>query len=232
MAEREQVKPFASATLGGVRSSSSSDDDEALSMEMQLRKRRYIQCCGCIAALFLILAVVVLVLSFTVFRIGDPLIRLNSLTIQSLDISTNGSLKTRVNLTLLVDVSVKNPNAATFKFDNCSTTIYYGGRVVGEGVHFQEKIKPRRTLRRNVTVAIDPVKFVEVPGFITDLMVAKRLNIPQQWLSRREVQARTRFLKFINDDDSYLLKLWNYKVIGPIPRMHESGGAKYPASLV
>ncbi|KAB2054267.1 hypothetical protein ES319_A12G243500v1 [Gossypium barbadense] len=177
MAEREQVKPFASATLGGVRSSSSSDDDEALSMEMQLRKRRYIQCCGCIAALFLILAVVVLVLSFTVFRIGDPLIRLNSLTIQSLDISTNGSLKTRVNLTLLVDVSVKNPNAATFKFDNCSTTIYYGGRVVGEGVHFQEKIKPRRTLRRNVTVAIDPVKFVEVPGFITDLRVAKRLNV-------------------------------------------------------
>ncbi|MBA0634315.1 hypothetical protein Godav_024878 [Gossypium davidsonii] len=177
MAEREQVKPFASVTLGGVRSSSSSDDDEALSMEMQLRKRRYIQCCGCIAALFLILAVVVLVLSFTVFRIGDPLIRLNSLTIQSLDISTNGSLKTHVNLTLLVDVSVKNPNAATFKFDNGSTTIYYGGRVVGEGVHFQEKIKPRRTLRRNVTVEIDPVKFVDVPDFITDLMVAKRLNV-------------------------------------------------------
>lgn len=176
MAEQEQVKPFASPTFGGVRSSSS-DDDEALSMELRPRKRRYIQFCGCIASLFLILAVVLLVLSFTLFRIGDPLIRLNSVTIQSLDISTNGSSKTSVNLTLLVDVSVKNPNAATFKFDNGSTTIYYGGRVVGEGVHLQEKIKPRRTLRRNVTVEIDPVKFVDVPGFFTDLTVAKRLNV-------------------------------------------------------
>ncbi|MBA0563920.1 hypothetical protein Golob_008880 [Gossypium lobatum] len=198
MAEREQVKPFASVTLGGVRSSSSSDDDEALSMKMQLRKRRYIQCCGCIAALFLILAVVVLVLSFTVFRIGDPLIRLNSLTIQSLDISTNGSLQsTRVNLTLLVDVSVKNPNAATFKFDNGSTTIYYGGRVVGEGVHFQEKIKPRRTLRRNVTVEIDPVKFVDVPRFVTDLMVAKRLNVSSHTRISGRVNIMNLFKKHV-----------------------------------
>ncbi|KAE8712770.1 Detected protein of unknown function [Hibiscus syriacus] len=173
MVEQEQVKPFAPMAFGAQ----SSDDDEALSMELQSKKKRYIQCCGCITALLLILATVVLILFFTVFRIQDPMVWLNSITIQSLEISTKGILRTDVNVTLLADVSVENPNAATFKFNNGMTTIYYGGRVVGEGIHFQGKAKPRRTLRKNVTVEIDPEKFLADPSFVIKIMGSKGLNI-------------------------------------------------------
>ncbi|GMJ06237.1 hypothetical protein like AT2G46150 [Hibiscus trionum] len=170
MAEQQQVKPFAPVLF----EARSSDSDEA---EPQPKKTTYILCIGCIAALFLVLAVTVLTLSFTVFHIQDPMIRLNSMTIQSLEISSNGILRTDVNVQLLVDVSIKNPNAASFKFDNGTVMVYYGGRVVGEGSHFQGKAKARRTLRRNVTVEIDPEKFLTDPGFVADIIGSKGLNI-------------------------------------------------------
>ncbi|XVF13050.1 hypothetical protein REPUB_Repub08aG0174300 [Reevesia pubescens] len=166
MAEQEQIKPLAPVAF-----QTPSDDEKALSKQMKLEKRIYIQCCGCIAALSLILAVVVLILFFTVFRIHDPKIRVNSVTIQRLELLVlpNRTLRTDVNVTLLVDVSVKNPNVATFKFNNSTTLIYYAGRVVGEGNHLQGKAKARRTLRRNVTVEIVPDKILAVPSLMTDL---------------------------------------------------------------
>ncbi|GMJ00306.1 hypothetical protein HRI_003699800 [Hibiscus trionum] len=173
MVEQEQVKPFAPMAFRAR----SSNDHEALSLELQSKNRRYVHCCGSIAALFLILATVVLALFFTVFRIQDPMVRLNSITIQSLEISNKGILRTDVNVTLLADVSVKNPNAATFRFGNGTTMIYYGGRVVGEGIHSQGEAKPRRTLRRNVTVEINPEKFLADPSFVIDIIGSKELNV-------------------------------------------------------
>ncbi|XP_039052003.1 uncharacterized protein LOC120193619 [Hibiscus syriacus] len=66
---------------------------------------------------------------------------------------------------------------STFKFDNGTTMIYYGGRMVGEGIHFKGKAKPKRTLRRNVTVEIDPEKFLADPGFVIEIISSKGLNI-------------------------------------------------------
>ncbi|OMP06105.1 Late embryogenesis abundant protein, LEA-14 [Corchorus olitorius] len=173
MGDREQVKPLAPAAF-----QSRSDDEEALSKQFKLKNKKYvIQCCGCVAALVLILAVVILVLFFTVFRIHDPKIRFNSATIlQPPAFFPNGSLRTDVNVTLFADVSVKNPNAASFKFNNSTTLIYYGGKVVGEGVHLQGKAEARRTLRRNVTVNIIPEKVLEVPNAVADF-ASGALNI-------------------------------------------------------
>ncbi|KAL4385233.1 hypothetical protein GQ457_15G009080 [Hibiscus cannabinus] len=186
MVEQEQVKPSAPMAFRAH----SSYDDEALS---RTRRRRYFHCCGSIAALFLILATIVLALLFTVFRIQDPMVRLNSITIQRLQISTKGILRTDVNLTLLADVSVKNPNSATFKFDNGTTMVYYGGRVVGEGIHSRGEAKPRRTLRRNVTVEIDAEKFVADPSFVIDIVGSKELNVS----SYTRISGRINIMKII-----------------------------------
>ncbi|XVF51403.1 hypothetical protein PTKIN_Ptkin04bG0182600 [Pterospermum kingtungense] len=187
MAEHEQVKPLAPGAF-----QTRSDDEEALSTQSKLKKKRYIQCCGCVTALLLILAVVILVLFFTVFRIHDPKIRMNSVTIQQLELLPNGSLRTDVNVTLLADVSVKNPNVATFKFNNSTTLIYYGGKVVGEAYHIQGRVKARRTLRRNVTVAIVPDKILAVPSLISDIN-SGALNIS----SYTNVLGRVKILSII-----------------------------------
>ncbi|XWS50022.1 hypothetical protein CRYUN_Cryun12cG0052800 [Craigia yunnanensis] len=187
MAEREQIKPLAPVAF-----QARSDDEEALSMQLKLKKKKYIQCCGCISALLLIQAVVVLVLFFTVFHIHDPKIQMNSITIQRLEFLSNDSLRTDVNVTLLADVSVKNPNVATFKFNNSTTLIYYGGRVVGEGNHLQGKAKARRTLRRNVTVEIVPEKILAVPSFMSDI-TSGALNIS----SYTRISGRVKIMNII-----------------------------------
>ncbi|KAK8486775.1 hypothetical protein V6N13_073573 [Hibiscus sabdariffa] len=173
MAEQEQAKPFVLVAFGAR----SGDNDEAFSMQQFSEKRRSTLCIGFIAAVFLVLAIVVLTLFLTVFHIQDPIIRLNSMTIQSLEMSPKGTLRIDGSVKLLADVSVKNPNAASFKLDNGTVTVYYGGRVVGEGSYFPGKARPRRTLRRNVTVEIDPEEFLSDPGFVTDIIGSKGLNI-------------------------------------------------------
>lgn len=61
MARRDQVKPLAPVEVHRPRS----DEDEVLFAQFKLRQRKYLKCCGCVAALFLILAVVSLILAFT-----------------------------------------------------------------------------------------------------------------------------------------------------------------------
>ncbi|KAE8662044.1 Detected protein of unknown function [Hibiscus syriacus] len=173
MGEPEEVTPFAPIAFGAR----CSDNEEAFSTDPPSKKRTFILCFGSIAAFFLSLAIIVIILSFLVFRVQDPMISLNSVTIQSLEVSTKGILSADVNLTLLADVSVKNPNAVTFKFDNGTMMVYYRGRVVGEGTRFKGKAKPRRTLRRNVTVEIDPENFLTDPDFVTDIIGSKGVNI-------------------------------------------------------
>ncbi|XP_040987804.1 uncharacterized protein LOC121235525 [Juglans microcarpa x Juglans regia] len=153
----QQVKPLAPKAYR-IRS----DEDEALYTQQRLGRRRCIKCCGCFTALFLILAVVMLVLSFTVFHIKDPMIRMNSMTLQQL--VGAGALQA----TVIADVSVKNPNAVAFRYGNSTTIVYYRGETVGEGTIPQGKAKARRTQRMNMTMYIMLDKILAVPSYRND----------------------------------------------------------------
>lgn len=82
---------------------------------------------------------------------------------------TNGSLRQDVNVTLLADVSVKNPNVASFRFGNTTTTLYYGGTAVGEGRTPGGKARARRTLRLNMTLDVIPAKLMALPALRNEL---------------------------------------------------------------
>ncbi|XP_059441268.1 uncharacterized protein LOC132173708 [Corylus avellana] len=150
MAEKEQGKPL---TRFSYRTRS--DEDEELSTELKFRQRKYIKCCGCVTAVFLLIAVTLLVLGFTVFHIKDPEVRMNSVTLPQLNLAAfNGTSGQRPNITLTADVSVKNPNAASFRYTNSTTSVYYRGEMVGEAQIPSGKAKARHTLRMNLTVDI------------------------------------------------------------------------------
>ncbi|XP_035543627.1 uncharacterized protein LOC118347702 [Juglans regia] len=153
----QQVKPLAPKAYRFR-----SDEDEALYMQQRLHRRRCIKCCGCFTALFLILAVVMLVLAFTVFHIKDPVIRMNSVTLQQ-PVGA-GALRA----TVIADVSVKNPNLVAFRYGNSTTTVYYRGEMVGEGTIPQGKAKARRTQRMNMTMYIMLDKILAVPSYNKD----------------------------------------------------------------
>ncbi|KAG6383978.1 hypothetical protein SASPL_156231 [Salvia splendens] len=64
----------------------------------------------------------------TIFHVKHP-----SLEIISVKIDGLNSLSNNNNPMLVADVSIKNPNAASFKFHEAATEVYYDGTLVGEG---------------------------------------------------------------------------------------------------
>ncbi|KAG6414437.1 hypothetical protein SASPL_127159 [Salvia splendens] len=91
------------------------------------RHHRCLKCCGCSAALLLILAVTTLILMLTIFHVKHPLLEIILVKIDGLNLLSSN------NPTLVADVSIKNPNAASFKFHEAATEVYYDCALVGEG---------------------------------------------------------------------------------------------------
>ncbi|CAI9764859.1 unnamed protein product [Fraxinus pennsylvanica] len=167
MAERDQVRPLAPAS-----ERISSDDEEiALQNVKNLKKRRCIKCCGCIAAVILIQAAVVVILIFTVFKVKDPIIRMNNVIVTKLE-PINATMplpRPGSNMSITADISVKNPNYASFKFPNTSTTLFLHGTVIGDAQGPPGKSKARRTTRMNVTVNIIADRILSQPSLGDDI---------------------------------------------------------------
>ena len=168
-----------------------SDEEEAMSREVKVKQfhhRKYIKCCGCVTALILILAVTLLVLGFTVFWIKDPVIKMNSIKLGG-----GSAVRSGTNLTLVADVSVKNPNVASFKFSNATTSITYNDTVIGQAWTPPGKVKARRTLRMNVTVEIIPDKILALSRLWGDVVSSRSINIS----SCTRIRGRVKILKII-----------------------------------
>ncbi|KAK8588028.1 hypothetical protein V6N13_086983 [Hibiscus sabdariffa] len=168
MVGREQVRPLAPAA-----DAPSSDDGEAASQLKQVKRKKFIKCCGCIAALIIILAVVIVILIFTVFRVKDPIIKMKGVSITNLEL-INGTSTVPIprpgsNISLIADVSVKNPNIASFKYRNTTTTLYYHGTVVGDARGPGGSAKARRTMQMNITVNIMTDQLLDNPNLIADV---------------------------------------------------------------
>ncbi|PHT96592.1 hypothetical protein BC332_34482 [Capsicum chinense] len=109
-----------------------------------------------------------------VFKVKDPIITMNGVTVEKLDlVNTGGTIlpmpKPGSNMTIKADVSVKNPNFASFRYSNTTTTISYHDTVVGEARGPSGKSKARGTTRINVTIDIITDKIVSHPGLQNDI---------------------------------------------------------------
>lgn len=156
------------------RLSSGGDDENIMaspSWAAKARRRRSIKICCCIAALLVILAIVILIiLIFTVFRVKNPKIRLNNWTITKLEL-VNGTIpKPGVNISLIADMSVKNPNVASFKYgDTVVTGLYHRGDLVGEARGPPGLVRAWRTLRMNLTVDLITDRAMSSPNLSADI---------------------------------------------------------------
>ncbi|KAI3706969.1 hypothetical protein L6452_25090 [Arctium lappa] len=148
--------------------------DEALSTELKKQHqgfRKRTVWCGIITAVILVIAVVMLVLGFTVFHVKNPRIIMNSVAITGLDRVNQMDLLTgKANLTVVADVSVKNPNVAAFKFEKSNASLLYHEVVVGVADVAGGIAKARRTMRLNLTFEVMLAKVAGDQHFATDLM--------------------------------------------------------------
>ncbi|KAL9329975.1 hypothetical protein ACSQ67_004978 [Phaseolus vulgaris] len=160
----QHIKPLA-PFISSTHFNTLEDQDHIFEQRKNIRLRKFILCCGCATAIAVLLVVIVLVLGFTVYNVKDPEVRMNGVTLIS---GTFASGSTE-NVTLLADISVKNPNAFTFRFGNASTDVYYNGEGIGEGESPSGKAKARRTIRVNTTMEIMSKKLLANPFLDTDL---------------------------------------------------------------
>ncbi|KAK1321202.1 hypothetical protein QJS10_CPA03g00281 [Acorus calamus] len=166
--KKEQVRPLAISPTHELENPFSSSSSPSSKFKLHYRRRRHcILCCGCATATAAIVAVVLLVLALTVFKVKEPNITMNSLTLQNFQVAL--ATPVTINLTVTADVSVKNPNAASFNFGNTTTSISYRGTTMGE-VHGPPGEAPaHRTVRMNLTVDVLGDKLIGVPSLLGDV---------------------------------------------------------------
>ncbi|EXC34332.1 hypothetical protein L484_006687 [Morus notabilis] len=172
MADRkEQVKPLAPAFYlfrSDEEDNTNNDDNKNKSFFADRRRNSCVKRCGCASAILVIAAVTMMILAITVFHVKGPIVKMTSVTVDPLQTYANGTIDTDKNVTLVAGVSVKNPNAASFRYANTTTTVFYGGAAVGEGWNAAGKAKARRTVKMNLTVEISTAKMLESPGLLKD----------------------------------------------------------------
>ncbi|KAM6557617.1 hypothetical protein CsatB_004636 [Cannabis sativa] len=167
MAEKDQVRPLAS--ISPNRFSTEEQQHHHHHHHNLHRKKSYAKCCGCITAIILLIAVTFLILAFTVFDVKGPIIKMISVTGDPRQLANLAAvIAGSSNLTLIADMSVKNPNVASFRFGNTTTAVFYGGAEVGEGRNPGGIARARRTMRMNLTVDVSPAKLVAAPGFLAE----------------------------------------------------------------
>ncbi|KAM0991792.1 hypothetical protein ACFX13_010308 [Malus domestica] len=111
-------------------------------------------CLAATAAVF-VATIVLVILCLTVFKAKNPTTTVNSAVLKDLDVSLNiPRVSVDMNLTLGVDLSVKNPNKVGFKYKNSTASLNYRGTQVGEAQIGSGKISADQTKPMNVTLTI------------------------------------------------------------------------------
>ncbi|XP_024989055.1 late embryogenesis abundant protein At1g64065 [Cynara cardunculus var. scolymus] len=184
MDEREQVRPLAPA-----------NDEEPILEKTTLQRRNHvIKWCGYMVTVVILLLVLLVILIFTVFKIKEPEIRMNSVMVDRSFNLINGTIpQPGTNMSLIADISVKNPNFASFRYKNTTTSLYYHGTVVGAARGPPGRSKARRTTRMNITVDIMVDSILGNPNLESDL---GRGLLTMSSYTR--VGGRVKILTFIN----------------------------------
>uniref|UniRef100_A0A7N0SXA6 Late embryogenesis abundant protein LEA-2 subgroup domain-containing protein n=1 Tax=Kalanchoe fedtschenkoi TaxID=63787 RepID=A0A7N0SXA6_KALFE len=193
MVDKDQVLPLAFSTNGRSAEDNTpvAADEAKLTADPKTRRRRCFKICGVITAAFLLIAILIIVLIFTLFRVRDPIIKLDGVEINNLG-TLMGIPKQGTNITLTAHVIVKNPNIASFRYPNTTTMLYYHGNVVGEARGPPGKAKAQRSQRITASVDLFTGRFMADPNLMSDV-AAGTIVVG----SYTKVGGRIRMLKFV-----------------------------------
>jgi hypothetical protein len=147
-----------------------SDDAEVKVPKGFYRRTSCQICCAITTAVVLIILIVILVLSFTVFKAKDPVIKVTGITLKSFSFTTDSTLTNfKLDVSLHLNVSVHNPNIASFKYTNSSTFLYYRGREVGSAPIPAGKVGAEKTEKLETNLDIQALPIVMNANLTSDL---------------------------------------------------------------
>jgi Late embryogenesis abundant protein len=143
------------------------------------RWHRFFLCIGTFGVLITAIFIVLLTIGLTVYKVKKPVMTMNSITIENL--STRAAASSSLNMSVLADVSVKNPNAASYRYGSSLTSVYYNAILVGQAVAPPGVAQARGTVRLNVTVDLMVSLLTSDLQFVQDLVTGDvRFNTSTQ----------------------------------------------------
>ncbi|CAA6665945.1 unnamed protein product [Spirodela intermedia] len=153
MAEKEESRSL--ATSASVVPIGTLDEEGASRWRsaQYLRKRQGVLfCCGCSIVTVVVLGFIALILALTVFKMQDPKLTVKGIHVEGLKaaVGTNSSL----NATMMADISIKNPNVASFRLENSTTEFFYRRESVGVASIPGGVVSADHTKRMNLTVTV------------------------------------------------------------------------------
>ncbi|PIA59698.1 hypothetical protein AQUCO_00400534v1 [Aquilegia coerulea] len=127
-----------------------------------------------LAITLILLGVIILliILYFTVFKPKHPVTTINSIDLEDLQVSFDlPRLRLNLNLTLIVNLSIKNPNKASFIYGNDSTSLlYYRNDVVGQGILPGGKISSGETKVLDTKLVVLADRLIANSNVYTDVV--------------------------------------------------------------
>lgn len=161
------------------------------------------------AAIFFTIVAIVLILMFTIFHIKRPIVQLSGVKIASLNILNNNSPERQlINLSLVVDFSVKNPNMGSFKFSNATTRLTYENVLVGEGVARGSEALPHKTVQMSIPLGVQVDRMVRVRQFSNDVLLSLiSFNIDTRVQGEVQIKSITRRILTVNVRCSFFVSL-------------------------
>lgn len=127
----------------------------------------------CIAILLcLILTVIlILILAFTVFKPKRPIIAVDSVSLLDLNVSLVSGVD--LNLSLMVDLSVENPNKVAFEYSQSTAVVSYRGEEVGEAPIPAGRLSAEGTEKMNLTLTMMADRMLAKSEVFSDVVSGK-----------------------------------------------------------
>ncbi|KAF3333144.1 hypothetical protein FCM35_KLT00835 [Carex littledalei] len=131
------------------------------------RSRTCFICCGVFVALIIVIVAVVAALLLTVYKVRDPTMRINSL---SVEIPSSGGSLLPTNMVATTDASVKNPNILALHYRNPNITAYYHDQLVGQSEALPGVAPARGTVMMKTKLNLNITKLLDDPRFVDAFM--------------------------------------------------------------
>lgn len=141
-----------------------------------MKRKPVVICCSVLLALIVVLAIVFVALYFTVFRPRSPHVVATVVSSRVTQFEVGTGLP-KVNMSLDVDVTVKNPNYAAFRYGDVVTELTYYGLPVGQSVVLAGEVGARTTQTVGGTVVVQADKVVFTPEFLQEV-ASKLFDVP------------------------------------------------------
>jgi hypothetical protein len=129
----------------------------------------------------ILVAATLLAVTLTVYRVREPVMTMNAISLKDPGAAATAAYSSTpppvLTLTVVADVSVRNPNAASLWYGATETSVYYRSRRVGEARGPPGTAPARRTMRMNVTVDVAVGALLGDPAFLDDVAAGGAVEV-------------------------------------------------------